>query len=340
MTDRENLLRSFIHDAGWDDAQRVTVAGDASNRRYDRLTRGDGTTAILMDAPAEKGEDVRPFMRIAKHLSDVGLNPPSILYANAKTGFLLLEDLGDALFARVLENDPSKETKLYEAAVDVLVHLHAAPMPELATYDAQVMTDMAGLAYDWYLFGVTGQKDSAKTALFKAAFHKAILPLDAAPSVLIQRDYHAENLLWLPDQNGLHRVGLLDFQDAMAGHAAYDLVSVLQDARRDVPQAIEAAMVARYVAATKAEPAEFETAYALLGAQRNLRILGVFARLCMAHGKAHYVDLIPRVWDHIETNLRHPALSEISAMVHADLPYPTPALLKKLKLQCATHPMP
>ena len=338
MIDRQAAMSEFLDTTQWSNAQRVTVAGDASNRRYDRLTHVDGATAILMDAPPEKGEDIRPFVKIAQHLDAIGLNAPRIYAQDEYQGFLILEDLGDDLFARVLEVSPHLEAPLYEAAVDVLTHLHKAPCPPLTPYNAEVMTQMAALAYGWYVLGSTGQIHPAKTTAFSTKFSELLTPLESAPQVLIQRDYHAENLLWMPKRDGVKKVGLLDFQDAMLGHPAYDLVSVLQDARRDVSPAVQSQMKARYITKNNLEADEFETAYALLGAQRNLRILGVFARLCMRDGKAHYVDLIPRVWSHIETNLAHPALSSIAEMVLNDLPFPDETILAKLKSKCATVP--
>ena len=336
MIDRQNASNDFIASAGWQDAQRQTVAGDASNRRYDRLTKSNSDTIILMDAPREKGEDVRPFVQIANHLRAIGLSAPEILAADTERGFLLIEDLGDDLFARVLQQDASLERPLYTAAVDVLTHLHGAPCLDLKPYDADVMTEMAALAYVWY----ARENTLETTARFTAAFHNLVAPLDQSARVLIQRDYHAENLLWLPSRSGVARVGLLDFQDAMSGHPAYDLVSVLQDARRDVSANIETEMKAHYVAQNGLDADDFERAYAILGLQRNLRILGVFARLCMRDGKAHYVDLIPRVWGHIQTNLRHPALTGIATIINNDLPPPTPVFLEHLKSQCATLPHP
>jgi aminoglycoside/choline kinase family phosphotransferase len=338
MTDRQSAMSHFLATTTWHDAQRVTVAGDASNRRYDRLTNSKGATAILMDAPPSKGEDIRPFVRIAKHLCDIGLNAPEILFQNETDGFLILDDLGDDLFARVLATSPELELPLYGAAVDVLTHLHRSPTPTLAPYDGGVMTEMAALAYGWYVLGATGQTDPAKTQAFCEKFSALVQPLSDVPQVLIQRDYHAENLLWMPERDGVKKVGLLDFQDAMLGHPAYDLVSILQDARRDVAPNIQSMMKARYVDQNGLDPDEFETAYAVLGAQRNLRILGVFARLCMRDGKAHYVDLIPRVWAHIVTNLAHSALEPIADMVLADLPYPDKNTLTELKEKCATVP--
>jgi aminoglycoside/choline kinase family phosphotransferase len=338
MTDRQAKTASFLSATDWRDAQRVTVAGDASNRRYDRLTKPDGSTAILMDAPPEKGEDIRPFVRIAQHLTNIGLNAPDVLAKDDAQGFLILEDLGDDLFARVLEHSPDLEFPLYEAAVDVLTHLHKAPFPTLTPYDTNIMTEMAALAYGWYVLGATGQIDAAKIGIFVKKFSTLLAPLAHTPQVLIHRDYHAENLLWMPQRDGVEKVGLLDFQDAMSGHPAYDLVSILQDARRDVSPLVQTAMKARYIDQNGLDVDDFSAAYALLGVQRNMRILGVFARLCMRDGKAHYVDLIPRVWAHIETNLAHPALSPVAEMILDDLPYPDKKILTELKEKCATVP--
>ena len=339
MSERSEQMAAFLTRAGWGTAPRTLVAGDASNRRYERLDKGAGKTAILMDAPPDKGEDVRPFVRITRYLRDAGLSAPEILAQDSDSGFLLIEDLGDDLFARVMATDPTLEPPLYEAAVDILVHLHRADAPDLPRYDADVTGKLAALAYDWYQRGVTGSVDEQAKATFQAAFKACVLPLDAAQPVLIQRDYHAENLIWLPDRAGPRRVGLLDYQDAMLGHPAYDLMSLAQDARRDVPNDVADMMTRRYLEATGLDADAFETAYALLGVQRNMRILGVFARLSMAYGKPHYVDLIPRVWGHIQTNLTHPALASVKPLVDADLPAPAPLLLQRLKDQCATIPL-
>jgi len=335
MTERNRLLTTFIQQNGWAAAARVTVAGDASNRRYERLTAPDGSTVILMDAPADKGENVRPFIAIAQHLRKIGLSAPEILRRDEANGFLLIEDLGDDLFKRVIARDPALEVPLYEASVDVLTVLHAAPQPTLAPYDTATMTQFAARAYEWYSFGLTGEKDTPEQATFQHLMADLLVPLADAPQVLIQRDYHAENLLWLPTRTGAARVGLLDFQDAMSGHAAYDLVSILQDARRDVPPAIEAAMIDRYLAQNPQDNAAFRAAYAILGVQRNLRIVGAFAKLCIVAGKPRYIDLIPRVWDFVERNMDHPALAPIAAHIRATLPPPTPDALARLKSKCA-----
>ena len=338
MSERDAGITRFLQENGWGGASRAALAGDASNRRYERITDGSGAIAVLMDAPPEKNESVAPFIKIAEHLASVGLSAPEILAADLDQGLLLLEDLGDDLFARVLLTQPDLEMPLYAAATDVLVALHDAPPPEdLATYGPAIMTDMAALAYSWYARGADRDVGQSQDR-FESAFRSILDQHASDTNVLVQRDYHAENLLWLPDRRGAARVGLLDFQDAMLGHPAYDLVSLLQDARRDVAQDVETAMIGRYLAATDVDPEQFQTAYAELGVQRNLRILGVFARLSMHFAKPHYVDFIPRVWGFILRDLDHPALSPIRDQVLADLPEPTPALLQKLKDKCGKYP--
>lgn len=340
MSNRDSLICAFIDQTDWRRAQVTPLAGDASNRRYLRLIHPEGQSAVLMDAPREKGEDTAPFIRIAEYLKAQGLSAPRVLARDTAQGFLLLEDLGDDLFAQVIPRDPACENSLYSAATDLLVELHAATPPEgLAAYDPPLMADLAALAYDWYAKGATGAVPDTRGD-FIAAMKAMLEALNGASDVLIQRDYHAENLLWLPDRTGAARVGLLDFQDAMLGHRAYDLVSLLQDARRDVPETVEETMIDRYIARTGLDRATFLTDYNRLGAQRNLRILGVFARLCIRDRKAHYVDLIPRVWAHLMRNLSDPKLADIARHVQANLPTPDAATLERLKDQCATHPRP
>lgn len=332
MTDRHVLSCAFLVGAGWGAAGRRSLAGDASPRKYERLRDGDGRGAVLMDADPATGEDVRPFLHIARHLRGAGLSAPRILAEDAGNGFLLLEDLGDDLFARVVRARPDLETELYETATDTLVALHRLPPPEVPAYDPETMTQLALLAFDKYRAGLTGDADAATQAAFGPRF-RALLAEAAsgAAPVLALRDYHAENLIWLPDRDGVRRVGLLDFQDARMAHPAYDLVSLLQDARRDVPPALEAAMIARYLAATGHDPDRFAAAYALIGAQRNLRIIGVFARLGLERGKPHYIDLIPRVWDLLQRDLDHPALAPVAGLLRDSLPAPDLDRLQGLK---------
>ncbi len=333
MTDRTSQAMDFLNRTEWAAAITAPLAGDASNRRYLRIRQGD-QTAVLMDAPAERGEDVRPFIAIAEHLLALGLSAPRILARDIDQGFLLLEDLGDDLFARIVPKHPEIEAELYRTATDVLIELHKTGAPsDLVPYDTGLMAEMAALALDWY----AASDDPALRADFVDVMSRALGAHAAKHDVLIQRDYHAENLLWLPDRSGVARVGLLDFQDAMRGHVAYDLMSLLQDARRDVPMDLAVQMIDRYVAATRQDSAAFDAAYHVLGAQRNLRILGVFARLCLRDGKAHYVDLIPRVWAHLMHDLDHPAMSATAPLIRRALPEPTLTFREDLKNRCATN---
>lgn len=331
MTPRAALCDAFIARNGWAGARRVTVAGDASNRRYDRLLAAQGHSVILMDAPPERGEDVRLFIRIANYLRDLGLSAPQIFAADQNAGFLLIEDLGDALFADLMAQDPARQSPLYRAAVDVLRVLHRADPLDLPVCDAAWLTEMTGPLFDWYA------PDASLKEGFETAFRPLAARLESAPKVVILRDYHAQNLLSLPHRTGVAAVGVLDFQDALLGHPAYDLVSVLQDARRDVPESIETEMITQYIATAETEPAAFQSAYALLGLQRNLRILGIFARLCLRDAKPGYIDLIPRVWRYVQRNLRHPDLAEVTQVL-APLPAPTPSFLESLKSRCPASP--
>lgn len=327
---REDAIRDFLAAAGWGGADRAALAGDASARRYERLTQS-GASAVLMDAPPGSGTGVDRFARIARHLAGLGLSTPAILAEDTTHGLLLLEDFGDALLARL----PAPEPEMYVAAAGVLAALHRHPPPDwLHPYDMALLTERAGFAIDWYAPpAAAGNRQD-----FVAALRTALAGLPDPESVVTLRDFHAENLIWLPDRDGPRRIGLLDFQDAEAGHPAYDLVSLLSDARRDVDAT--AARLARdhYLAATGRDPEAFGEAAAVLGAQRNLRILGVFARLCLRDGKRGYVDLIPRVWRNLAKDLSHPALSQLRAAVLRLLPEPDPAFLNSLKARCATIP--
>lgn len=334
MTNRAVLAEALIARTPWCDAQHAPLAGDASNRRYERLTDpATGRTAVLMDAPPDKGEDIASFVRMANYLRSLGLSAPEIYAEDTEFGFLLLEDLGDALFARVLRDDPSQERTLYDAATDVLVHLHQAATLSLDSYDPALMTEYAALSFTKYAQGILGSHDTEARVRFEQRFADILHRETGGTRVVVQRDYHAENLIWLPDREGLARVGLLDFQSAMLGHPAYDLMSLLQDVRRTVPAGIEMRMIDRYISATGVDGHDFRTAYAVLGAQRNLRILGGFARLATDYGKPHYVDLIPAAWAHLMRDLEHPALVPVADLLREALPAPSPQNLDKLRPQ-------
>lgn len=332
MSDRKALAAAFLDRAGWGAAQRVALAGDASARRYERLFLGEAR-AVLMDAPPGEGEEIGPFVRVAEHLRLAGLSAPAILAQQTAQGFLLLEDLGDDLFARLIPRHPEMEEALYREAVDVLVALQAGP-PLSGLPDARAgdWAEAAAFALDWYAFGVTG--DRADKGPFVTALAEALATHADGPRVMILRDYHAENLLWLPERAGVARVGVLDFQLAQMGQRGYDLVSLCQDARRNVPPAIEAAMVRHFVDTTGAEEEAFGRAYAVLGAQRALRIIGVFARLALHAGKPGYLPLIPRVWDQLQRNLAHPALAGLARICADALPLPNAANLERIRARC------
>ncbi|MEY3309439.1 MAG: hypothetical protein RLZZ413_3477 [Pseudomonadota bacterium] len=333
MPDRADRKDAFLARAGWAGAGRRFLAGDASARSYDRLARA-GQTAVLMDAPPDQGEDVGPFIAIARHLSAIGLSAPAILAEDRDHGFLLLEDLGDDLFARLILRDPSCEPVLYAAAVDVLLRLQShPPAADLPDASAADWAEAATVALDWYRHAITGEP--VETRRFRQTLQAALENHANGPRVMILRDYHAENLLWLPQRSGVARVGVLDFQLAQLGQPSYDLVSLCQDARRDVSPEVEAAMIRRFVEARGLDPSGFAAGYAALGAQRALRILGVFTRLCLVAGKPGYVALIPRVWAQLQQNLSHPALADLSLLCADLLPDPTASRLERIRSQCA-----
>ena len=338
---RARAAAAFLAGAGWGAAARAPLAGDASARRYERLTAPSGGTAVLMDAPPGCGDDTAAFVAIARHLAALGLSPPAILAEDHALGFLLIEDLGDDLFARLLRDDPAREAGLYAAAAGVLAELHRHPPPPgLPRLDAATMPEAAAPAFDWYAtYAGKAAAEGVRAAVTEALAEALDRLSPLTRPVLILRDFHAENLIWLPGRAGVAQVGLLDFQLAHEGHPAYDLVSLVEDARRDLSEAGRAAAVGAYLAATGAEAAPLAAAMAVQGAQRNLRILGIFARLSLAFGKPQYVDLMPRVWGHLQRDLAHPGLSAL-ARAAAPLPEPTPAVLARLKALCGTVPAP
>lgn len=307
---------AFLARAGWPGAEILPLAGDASFRRYFRVIE-PGRQAVLMDAPPPH-EDPRPFLKIADHLIGLGFSAPQTLAADLDHGLILLEDFGDARMREVVDAAPESEQRIYTEAVDLLAALHRHHAADLPPYDRTQYQREAALLPEWYCPALTLDVD---TDGYIAAWDEAMAPLYAAEArgVTVLRDYHAENIMLVEGREGIAGLGLLDFQDALAGHPAYDLVSLLQDARRDVTPELEARMLARY--AEQAKPgADFETAYALLGAQRNAKIIGIFARLWLRDGKGRYLSYIPRVWIYLERDLAHPALGPVAAWFDANVP--------------------
>jgi hypothetical protein len=293
----------FLSAAGWPDARISPLAGDASFRRYFRV-EVPGRRAVLMDAPPPH-EDCRPFVSMAEWLREQGFHAPAVLARDLDRGLLLLEDFGDARLSEVVAADPGRESPVYAEAIDLLRRLHVMPPAAVPAYDMAVLLREAALFTEWYLPSVELEPAPGLAEAWQAA----LAPVAGTGTVTVLRDYHAENIMLLEEG----QLGLLDFQDALAGHPAYDLVSLLQDARRDVSETLEAQMLQRY---GQVDPA----AYALLGAQRNAKILGIFARLWRRDGKPRYLSLQPRVWRYLERDLAHPALSEVRGWFDAHVP--------------------
>lgn len=324
MSDRSKLRADFVARSGWGDAKERLLAGDASFRRYFRLQRADGT-AVVMDAPPPQ-EDVRPFVCIARHLTTLKLSAPEIFAEDEANGFLLLEDLGDDTFARVLAQGGDEQT-LYTCATDVLAALHAAPdhglLPGLGAYAGEALIEAAMLLPEWYLPAATGHDvPKEEVERYRDAWQACLADLPPTADALLLRDYHKDNLLWLPGRTGVRACGLLDFQDAQRGHPSYDLVSLIEDARRDVTPTVYDACLARYIDATGLDAADFRTGFALMAAQRHARVIGLFVRLLERDGKPDYLPHLPRVWRLFERALQHEALSPLRAWVDRLLPPP------------------
>lgn len=306
-------LDTFLAAAGWAGAEVLPLAGDASFRRYFRIRQGD-KTAMLMDAPPPN-EDPAPFLRAARWLDANGLRAPQILAEDAPRGLVLLEDFGEVRMREYVDQWGDDERAVYRAAIDALVDLHRLPPGPFLDYSLAEYQREAKLLVDWYCPAQNLYVDGAG---YSAAWEEVLSPLlpRQRPGVVVLRDYHAENIMLL---GSLHDQGLLDFQDALVGHPAYDLVSLLQDARRDVSPELEAEMFDYYVG--KAAPGgDFLADYARLGAQRNAKIVGIFVRLWQRDGKPKYLNYIPRVWALLERDLAHPALAPVARWFDANIP--------------------
>ncbi len=311
MADRRTAIEAFLGGCGWGAARRVPLAGDASFRRYERLHRGP-ETAVLMDSPPQQ-MDVRPFLVVAAHLEGYGYSAPAVLAADKAAGLVLLEDLGDDSYTRVLEQG-GDAADLYRHAVDLLIDVHRRPVPpDLPAYDQAFLLREVELVLDWYMPALTGEAVAeAARADYLGRWRAALAPLGRLAPVFTFRDYMADNLIWLPARDGLRRVGLLDFQDAVVGSPAYDLASLLEDIRRDVPRPLAECLLRRYTEAAAVEAAPFRAAYAVLAAQRNAKIVGLFTRLWRRDGKPRYLDYLPRVWNMLTMELKHPNLAPVA----------------------------
>ena len=350
-------MQAFLTRAGWGEAVRILLPGDASTRRYIRLQL-DGRTALLMDqpqsaespaapagaSPSERralgynavarlaGADCARFVAVAKYLRAKGLSAPNIYADDAAQGFVLIEDLGDDLFADALVRGADEEA-LYAAAAEVLAKLHAGAAPsvlppdkQLHTYDETALLAEADLLTEWFFPVALGREaDEAETEEHRALWREALAPHLNTPPVFVHRDYHAQNLLWLTGRSGVARVGLIDFQDAVAGAKAYDLASLIEDARRDVPPALGESVTAHYLEAmrrqgTPLDGQAFAAELAAFAAQRNAKIVGIFARLFRRDGKPRYLSYLPRVWSHLGRDLEHPSLAALKSWYDRAIP--------------------
>lgn len=349
--ERLAVIEHFLAATPYAKAERKQLTGDASTRAYERLTQA-GRSVLLMNAPrrpdgppvrdgkpysqiAHLAEDVTPFIAMAQALRQRGLSAPKILAADRAAGLLLIEDFGDAFI--VSGNPPAPIEERYAAAVDVLATLHRQVLPEtlpvepgvnytLPRYDMDAMLIETELLLDWYLPRLGVLVTPAMREAYAAIWRAALTPAQQGARTWVLRDYHSPNLMWLPNRSGLGCVGLLDFQDAMMGSPAYDVASLLQDARVDVPEAMEVALLSRYVRARLKEPGfdarVFAQLYATLAAQRASKILGIFARLDQRDGKPQYLRHLPRVWTYLQRALAHPALAQLRSWYDAHVPAP------------------
>ena len=344
-------IRAFLASSGFGEARRMRMVGDASTRIFERLSLDDQTT-ILMNAPrrpdgppvrdgkpysaiAHLAEDIVPYVAVAAGLRDRGFSAPTVLHADLQRGLLIMEDLGEE---RIVGGDPPAPIEeRYQIAVDLLAALHRQALPEvlaaaperdyrLPRYDIGAFLIEAELLLDWYLARAKAAAGAAAREEFSALWRQALAPAIQAQPTWVLRDYHSPNLLWLGGREGLARIGLVDFQDAVMGPAAYDVASLLQDARVDVPEALEVALLSRYARARRAdyrfEMASFTRLYATMAAQRATKILGIFTRLDRRDGKPQYLRHIPRIWTYLQRALAHPALAELKVFYEANVPPP------------------
>ena len=346
-------LRLFLDGAGYLESRRRRMAGDASTRSYARLTRGD-ETVILMNAPRRPdgpalyngksysaavhlAEDVTPFVAIGNGLRALGLSAPAIHHGDLDAGFLITEDLGTEIF--VAGDPPAPIPERYQAATDMLAALHGMQTPAelpispgvdyaIPVFDTDALLIEVGLMPEWYLPDRNAAIDDTRRAEFVALWRSLLDPIAGGARTWTLRDFHSPNLIWLPDRaDDVSRVGLIDFQDTVLGHPAYDLVSLLQDARIDVPEPLELALFGRYAGARRAatpgfDVASFAEGYAILSAQRNTRLLGTFARLNRRDGKPAYLRHQPRIWGYLQRSITHPVLAPLRDWYARHVPPP------------------
>ena len=347
--ERITQIRAFLQQAGYADATRQRMQGDASTRIFERLTL-DGHTMVMMNAPphpdgppihdgkpysaiAHLAENTVPYVALAEALRERNLSAPEILQADTALGLVIMEDLGED---RVVAGDPPAPIEArYHTALDVLISLHRRRLPDtlpqfdyqLPQYDIDAFLIEVELLLDWYLVHVGAPITESRRTIFLSLWRDALMPAIEAPATWVLRDYHSPNLLWLPGRHDVYRIGIVDFQDAVMGPAAYDVASLLQDARVNVSEPLEVALLSRYVRARQNDdrffdPAEFARLYSTMAAQRATKVLGIFARLNQRDGKPQYLRHIPRIWRYLQRSLEHPDLAPLHAWYAAHVPAP------------------
>ena len=318
MTGRCTRLEDFLASAGWANATGMEMDGDLSSRRYMRLVRSDGT-AIVMDAYPDNERSTPAFVRMTEWLRAANLSAPRIIKGKPEEGLLLLEDLGDVKVASLFESERQQRAALYDCILDLLIHIRNQAPPPLACPSASDLVRMTTLADEYY----PGLDTSGLTA-FRSLLETVLSDLMAESLSVSLRDFHADNLMWLPERKGIFRLGLLDYQDAFLTHPVYDLVSLLTDARIEIDPQFRAQMVRKYAEKSEDDPERLGAAFAAFSAQRNLRILGIFVRSAQDHGKTHHLSKLPRVHRYLVEALSHPLFAEVSVSALASIPEPEP----------------
>jgi tRNA threonylcarbamoyl adenosine modification protein YjeE len=347
---RAKAVHELLQRSGWSGAERIFMQGDASARSYERLVKAGGETAILMISPprpdgppvrygksysaiAKLAEDIRPFIAVGKGLREHGLSAPEILAFDLDAGLAVIEDLG----SEPVTSETGIIEERYAAALAALAHLHGANLSDtlpagdeetyrIPGYDVDALSIEVELLLEWYVpYIACAQLASGAKATFVSLWRHAVQNILAARPAWTLRDYHSPNLIWLAGRQGIASVGIIDFQDCVLGHPAYDVVSLLQDARVDVPQDVELRLLAYYARLrregdTSFDMAGFARAYAILGAQRATKIMGIFARLDERDHKPQYLVHLPRVERYLAKNLGHPALAELKVWYEEHLP--------------------
>lgn len=310
MQPRENALHQWLNTIyPSQDFTLKPLAGDASFRRYYRLHLA-GTSLVIMDSPPDRVK-LAPFVYIRTLLAEHNIITPHIYVLDEVLGFAILEDFGDILLCQALSQLPTHP--LYESAIEILTHMqHSASQGtmQLETFDQAFMLQELSLFYDWFLHQYLGLDLAAdERELLNATFQMLTTQIASQPKALIHRDYHSRNIMLLEETSLLApKFGIIDFQDAMIGPIAYDLVSLLKDCYIHLPrEELNHWLQHFYARSTQAQQytfAEFQRAFDWCGLQRHLRVLGTFARLHLRDGKSNYLNDLPRTYQYVITCLK------------------------------------